>query len=265
MQASFLGGCFLAFFRISVRKTKLKSLTCGCASFPDVRVLKPRIQFGALIDFTASAGQIFSPAAPVMLRSLWRRHGGLLVIRGLTSITSDQFLALSSAFGEVEQTLDDSKRSCEVKTDAGIPGTVMRIGNAHNPEGHLISMNAISEPLPPNGDPRYDISTKNPVWHTDSTYRTQPPIGSLLYCKQGPPAGAATCFADMAAAYEELPDEQKERTMEVECVCSLAHHDAKVSVGCKKRKNEVSAAEMPVSQTLHNCCTHVAPIFRTGA
>ncbi|CAE7213356.1 tauD [Symbiodinium sp. KB8] len=46
--------------------------------------------------------------------------------------------------------------------------------------------------------------------------------------KQAPPSGGATCFADAVAAWKELSLEKQERLQKLICICSLAHHDAKI-------------------------------------
>lgn len=112
-------------------------------------------------------------------------HGGLLVIRGLKALTPTQLLALSAVFGSVERRLDDSKRQY---TADGVEG-VMRLGNVRDHAGRLVALNALSEMLPCDGSPQYRPRERQPVWHTDSVYRRQPPIGSALFCKQAPPDG----------------------------------------------------------------------------
>ena len=42
------------------------------------------------------------------------------------------------------------------------------------------------------------------LWHTDTSYLEQPPMGSLLYAKEVPPFGGDTLFANMYLAYETL-------------------------------------------------------------
>ncbi|WP_194896586.1 TauD/TfdA dioxygenase family protein [Catenulispora pinisilvae] len=49
------------------------------------------------------------------------------------------------------------------------------------------------------------------VWHADVTWREKPALGSILRALDVPEAGGDTCFADMAAAYDFLPDRVKER------------------------------------------------------
>ena len=44
------------------------------------------------------------------------------------------------------------------------------------------------------------------VWHSDTTYLTQPPMASMLYAVEIPPYGGDTIFANQYAAYETLSD-----------------------------------------------------------
>lgn len=49
------------------------------------------------------------------------------------------------------------------------------------------------------------------VWHTDVTFRERPAMGAVLQLREVPPVGGHTMWADMAAAYDNLPDAVKER------------------------------------------------------
>ena len=42
-------------------------------------------------------------------------------------------------------------------------------------------------------------------WHTDATWRENPPMGCVLRCVECPPVGGDTMWANMALAYENLP------------------------------------------------------------
>lgn len=43
-------------------------------------------------------------------------------------------------------------------------------------------------------------------WHTDGTWREAPALGCVLRCIECPPVGGDTIWANMALAYEKLPD-----------------------------------------------------------
>ena len=49
------------------------------------------------------------------------------------------------------------------------------------------------------------------AWHTDATWREAPPFGCVLRCVECPPAGGDTIWANMALAYEKLPDHIKQQ------------------------------------------------------
>ncbi len=48
------------------------------------------------------------------------------------------------------------------------------------------------------------------VWHSDTTYLSQPPMASMLYAVEVPPYGGDTLFADQYRAYDTLSDGLKQ-------------------------------------------------------
>lgn len=58
------------------------------------------------------------------------------------------------------------------------------------------------------------------VWHTDVTFRERPALGAVLQLREVPPVGGDTMWADMAAAYDNLPEAVKARID-----CATAVHD----------------------------------------
>ena len=44
------------------------------------------------------------------------------------------------------------------------------------------------------------------AWHCDATFREKPPFGCVLRCVECPPVGGDTMWANMALAYERLPE-----------------------------------------------------------
>ncbi|MGW8379304.1 TauD/TfdA family dioxygenase [Streptomyces sp. ODS28] len=53
------------------------------------------------------------------------------------------------------------------------------------------------------------VPTFENVWHVDVTFREEPAMGAVLQLREVPPVGGDTMWADMAAAYDNLPDEVK--------------------------------------------------------
>lgn len=58
-------------------------------------------------------------------------------------------------------------------------------------------------------NPETPIDRYENAWHTDATWRVKPPMGCVLRCVECPPVGGDTMWANMALAYERLPDDIK--------------------------------------------------------
>ena len=89
------------------------------------------------------------------------------------------------------------------------------------------------------------------VWHADVTWRERPALGSVLRAVEVPAAGGDTCFADMAAAYDFLPERVKERIEG-----RVAVHDFTLPFGIgmdpdklKEMQEKYPAVEHPVVRT----------------
>jgi len=49
----------------------------------------------------------------------------------------------------------------------------------------------------------------NQLWHSDKSFRPEPCSATILHAVTMPPEGGDTCFADMHAAYDALPETEK--------------------------------------------------------
>ncbi|MEY4756428.1 MAG: hypothetical protein RJA34_1326 [Pseudomonadota bacterium] len=72
-------------------------------------------------------------------------------------------------------------------------------------------------------------------WHTDGTFREKPALGCVLRCIECPPVGGDTIWANMALAYEKLPDGVKQQIDGL-----IANHSF----------NSTFAAAMPIEKRL---------------
>lgn len=72
-------------------------------------------------------------------------------------------------------------------------------------------------------------------WHCDATWRESPPMGCVLRCVEGPSVGGDTMWANMALAYEKLPEHVKVRIADLR-----ARHSIEATFG----------AAMPTEQRL---------------
>ncbi len=94
-------------------------------------------------------------------------------------------------------------------------------------------------------------TTYENVWHSDASFRSAPPMGAVLKCDECPDVGGDTMWANMALAYERLPDRIKERIGELR-----AQHSIEQSFGgamTPERRAELVSqnppAEHPVVRT----------------
>ena len=99
---------------------------------------------------------------------------------------------------------------------------------------------------PDSPNDRYENS-----WHTDATWREKPPFGCVLRCVECPPVGGDTMWANMALAYENLPQHVKTQIAPLR-----ARHSIEASFGAAmpagKRlalKAQFPDAEHPVVRT----------------
>jgi taurine dioxygenase len=60
------------------------------------------------------------------------------------------------------------------------------------------------------------------IWHSDTTYLAQPPMGAILVARGLPPEGGDTLFANMVMAYETLSGAMKELLDDLVAVNSSA-------------------------------------------
>ncbi|MCF3628304.1 TauD/TfdA family dioxygenase [Thalassospiraceae bacterium LMO-SO8] len=181
--------------------------------------------FGILID-QVTPGDLADPDFQAWARGLWLDHGGLLGVRGdaLADLEPEALVRWSEVFGVIEDKIQTAR---EDKSVAGFP--ILRIGNVRDKDGKMVAQLLQVPQLTSDADIRYNPETRRPVWHTDSTFRARPPVGSVFHCRKAPPEGAETLFADMQGAYAALPPEERRKLDGLEAVCSLAHHDKKIN------------------------------------
>ena len=182
--------------------------------------------FGALLEDVTRA-QLNDTNFQREAYRLWQQHRGLLAVRGpeLADLEPQELLQWARVFGNIDE------QNMVARDHAMVDGTaILRIGNIVDDEGKLRASFANVPALNDASDIRYNPQTRRPVWHTDSTFKPTPPIGSIFHCKQCPPDGAGTLFADSAAALAALDEGTRTRLGTLEAVCSLAHHDKKINL-----------------------------------
>ena len=135
------------------------------------------------LDLRALNGSQFAA-----LERAWHDHQVILV-RGQTLSDAD-LIAFSRRFGDLDwaPVQETGRRFVE-----GLP------------EIYIVSNVTV------NGQPIGSLGAGEAVWHTDMSYLDVPPMASMLYALEVPPAGGNTSFCSMYAVYEALPDKLKQR------------------------------------------------------
>jgi taurine dioxygenase len=122
------------------------------------------------------------------IEGAWHEHQVLLV-RGQT-LDDQDLIAFSRRFGDLDW--------------APIQETGRRFVEGL-PEIYIVSNVTV------NGEPIGSLGAGEAVWHTDMSYLDVPPMASMLYALEVPPAGGNTSFCSMYAVYQALSDALKQR------------------------------------------------------
>ena len=93
------------------------------------------------------------------------------------------------------------------------------------------------------------------IWHSDHSFMANPSLGAVLRAVEVPTAGGDTMWADMAAAYDNLSDDLKERLEGLTAV-----HDWEASWGALMNDAQKAAFRRPGrrSNTPSSCDTRAA-------
>jgi taurine dioxygenase len=155
--------------------------------------------------------------------------GGLLVFRR-QFITPEQHIAFSRRFGSL---------MIHVLSQYLLPGhpEILRVSNVIE-----------------NGQP-IGLGDAGQYWHSDLSYTPEPSLGSLLHALELPIEGGDTSFANMTAAYDELPDDIKERLMGKRAVHSYRHSYDRMS-SSKWRPPMTQEQKDAIPEVIH-------PVIRT--
>jgi len=142
---------------------------------PNISVVPMTSAIGAEIHGVDLARPLDSATADAIYEALLRH---LVIFFRDQAISPEQHLAFAQSFGEL---------------DAPHPHY------AHVPGFDRIVLLANDSANPPDTD----------NWHTDLTFKAEPPFASILVARDLPETGGDTLWASMYAAYESLPPDMK--------------------------------------------------------
>lgn len=115
----------------------------------------------------------------------------------------------------------------------------IRNRGAGNPLLHTVSN------LGPDGRPSGRLA--NQLWHSDKSFRPAPCSATILHAVTLPPDGGDTCFADMHASYDTLPDAEK---AELESIRVIHSWELSLAKSGKQASAEEIADAPPMSHPL---------------
>ncbi|MCH1491220.1 MAG: TauD/TfdA family dioxygenase [Luminiphilus sp.] len=179
--------------------------------------------FGAeVLDFLISSSA--STEEITAIKTLWAEHK-LLLFRNQT-LDESTLVSFSQVFGALE---------IHVRTEYLSPD---------HPEILYVSN------IQKNGQKVGILADTEVGWHYDQIYLPRPAVGSLLMAHTLPPEGGNTEFADMTAAYEELPESVKTRLHSAHAVQSYEAFNRAYSVPTNKEQKKKSPdIEHPIVRT----------------
>lgn len=179
------------------------------ATTSTVRIQSTGATLGADISGVDIGNTIDGPSMEAILTA-WHDH---LVLRFRDqTLSDDQLVAFSRRFG----TLDLAPITTTGKP--WLPGY---------PE-----LNVISNVIDDKGVPIGGLGAGESEWHTDMSYKAEPPSASILYALEVPAAAGNTDFSNMYAAAEELPTDLRSAI-----AGRLCKHDSSMNSTGQLRKN----------------------------
>ena len=153
------------------------------------------------------------------LHETWQRHP-VLIFREL-DLSPERLIRFSSIFG---------------KPVAAPTQTVLLARAALPPEIMVVSN------IAQDGRPIGHLGGGELAWHSDMCYTQAPAIASALYAVEAPDTGGDTCFMDMAAVYDRLPDRLRRLAHHLQC-----KHDDSCTAAGELRHDRVPVTDVTSS------------------
>jgi taurine dioxygenase len=183
---------------------------------------------GAALAADVEGIDLAGPLAPETVAAVKAAWGDHLVLRFRGQhLSDDDLLRFSRQFGELDWAPVAAARIKVPGEDRYIDGT---------PEGRQYVM-VVSNVIE-NGVAIGQLGAYEAIWHTDMSYIAAPPMASLLYSLEVPPAGGDTGFCNMYLALETLPAGLRRQVEGRVC-----RHDASRNSAGELRRGYVDASD----------------------
>ena len=161
------------------------------------------------VDLTQS----FGPEILTEIQEAFAQHAVLLFRDQAFDDVSQ--IAFTSRIGPLERNIGGTLSSA-------------KFGNEHPEISKLSNVGSDGKTFE-NGSDGAEFLKGNSSWHTDSSFKVIPALGSALSARVVPPKGGATQYCDMRAAYDVLDEETKTLIEKSTAVHSFLYSSGKIS------------------------------------
>ena len=161
------------------------------------------------VDLTQS----FGPEILTEIQEAFAQHSVLLFRdQGFDDVSQ---IAFTSRIGPLERNIGGTLSSA-------------KFGNEHPEISKLSNVGSDGKTFE-NGSDGAEFLKGNSSWHTDSSFKVIPALGSALSARVVPPKGGETQYCDMRAAYDVLDEETKTLIEKSTAVHSFLYSSGKIS------------------------------------
>jgi alpha-ketoglutarate-dependent taurine dioxygenase len=165
-----------------------------------------------------------SPELFARLQELWMDHP-VLVFPG-QQITDAEQIAFARQFGALE-----------------IHPSLAHRSSSHPEIYRVANVDEANNILPPEGS-AWQYLNLTWLWHTDSSFREVPSMGSILHGIEIPAEGGDTLFANMCAAWDDLPTPEQKRLLGLQ-IRHSHDHIISLSKGLSARADKGNYTDLP--------------------
>jgi len=131
-----------------------------------------------------------------------------------------------------DQQLDPERQIAFTEQFGTLERHMARNRGTGNPLVHIVSN------LGADGKPSGKVGSTG--WHSDKSFRSEPSLATILHAQIMPPEGGETCFANMIAAYDALPEAERAELDRVRIVHSWEQSRARL--GLRATPEEIADA-----------------------
>jgi taurine dioxygenase len=131
-----------------------------------------------------------------------------------------------------DQRLDPEQQIAFTEQFGTLERHMARNRGTGNPLVHIVSN------LGADGKPSGKVGSTG--WHSDKSFRPEPSLATILHAQIMPPEGGETCFANMIAAYDALPEAERAELDQVRVVHSWEQSRARL--GLRATAEEIADA-----------------------